>query len=162
MKIARQQGVLTISDESATRWGVGLGVPIVSGAFVGLLASSWSPTSRLCLGVAFFAAQALALAVLRAPRTAEFDFERRELRLSIGSFPILRRLQTIPFGKIREAKVWRSLPGNSNVGYFRPMLTLSSGKRIFLSTFFRSRRECQEIIETVQSALLEAGKDLAE
>jgi hypothetical protein len=49
------------------------------------------------------------LAVLRAPRKAEFDAERREVRLEIGWPPLLGRRKAIPFSEIRDARVWQPI-----------------------------------------------------
>jgi hypothetical protein len=159
MRIEQQPHELTIADEPTTGWFVGICLPIICGLFVALLASSWSTTDRVWLAIAFFAAQAVVLAMFRAPRTAAFDLQSRELRLTIGWLPGLRRVRTFPFQDIREAKVWRSLPGRTSLGYFRPQLILHSGERILLSTFFRSQRECTEIVTLVLPALFPGPLD---
>ena len=107
----------------------------------------------LGLSALAFVATALAMAVLRAPRTAKFDLERRGVRPSIGWPPVFGRRQTIPFDAIREAKVRQRLRLDDDLGSAKPALVLKSGKMIFLSTYNRSPKRCREIIEQVRHCL---------
>ena len=154
MKINRQGHIVVIDDGKGARYGLGVLVPaiLVGVGFVVI----WPPAAgqmRFELGALLFIATAFSLAVLNHPRTAEFDLQRRELRLSIGWPPIFGRRKTFPFDTIREAKVSQLLHLDDDLGSARPALVLKSGKTILLSTYKRSPKRCREIIEQVRSLL---------
>lgn len=145
---------MVFEDGAGARYGLGVLVPaIVVGVLIVVI---WPPLEghrRFDLGVLAFAIEALALALLNPPRTAEFDLKRRQIHLTIGWPPILGRRQTIPYDTIRDVKVSQFLRLGDDLGSARPVLILSSGKKVFLSTYKRSPKRCREIIGHVRLLL---------
>jgi hypothetical protein len=152
MKISRTGPIGVIADGTAANYGIGVFVPaMLVGIFISLI---WPSPNHLYIGALAFLAAALAIAVLRPPRTAEFDIERREVRLTIGWPPLLGRRKIIPFDDIREAKVSQFLPLGNDLGSAKPALILRRGKTIFLSTYNRSPKRCRAIVEQANQFLL--------
>jgi len=153
---------VVIEDGAAARYGLGVFVPaLLVGVFFPIIWPAPPGHMRFDLGAYMFIITALVLALLKPPRTTEFDPERREARLTIGWPPLLGRRRTISFDDISDAKVWRLIKLD-DLGHARPALVLKSGKTVFLSTYGRSPKRCREIIEQIRRQLgLGSGTGLA-
>ena len=80
MKISRQENVVVVEDGAGARYGLGVLVPaMVVGALIVLIWPSRAGHPRFDLGVLAFVIEALVLALLNPPRTAEFDLQRPAL-----------------------------------------------------------------------------------
>ncbi len=154
MKVAWQGQNLIIDDGPGAHYGIGVLVPaiIVFTLFV-VVMSPAEGHSRLELAALMSFLVTVTLAVLRAPRKAEFDAERREVRLEIGWPPLLGRRKAIPFSEIRDARVWQPVRLSDDWGRARPALALRTGNTVFLSTYNRSPKFCRAIVAQVRQAL---------
>jgi hypothetical protein len=150
MNISRKEHSLIVDDGAGARYGLGAAVPAaIVFAFVVLI---WPPAAgrlRFDLGAIAFVATALALAALKPPRTAAFDLQRREVRITIGWPPLLGRRRIIAFDDIREAKVRRFIK-LGDLGTARPVLVLNDGRTVFLSTYNRTPDRVGRVIKQVQ------------
>jgi hypothetical protein len=162
MKISRQGHIVVIEDGAYARYGVSVFVPaLLVGIFFLLIWPRAEGHTRYDIGALMFVAVALALAVLRAPRTSDFNLQQRELCLGIGWPPLFGRRKIIPFSSIKEAKIWNPVPLGDNLGYARPALVLFNGEKIFLSTYNRSPRRCRKIVDQVRQLLGPIGDNAA-
>lgn len=151
MKINRQARNVVIDDGWGAHLGLGVLVPaILVGVGFVLIWPRADDHMRFEIGALMLAATALSLAVLNPPRAAEFDLQRREVRLTIGWPPFLGRRKVIPFDSIREVKVSQLLHLGDDLGSARPAIILKNGEKLFLSTYKRSPKRCREIIEQVR------------
>jgi len=151
---SHQQDLLVIEDGRAAYAGIGVVVPaLLVGTLFYLLWPSGSAIPPLGGTMLAFAATAVALAVLRVPRTAVVDRTQKEIRLTAG-WPPFERQRIIPFSDISAIKVWQPIKlGDDRLGYARPALVLTDGSRVFLSTYNRSPRRCREIADRVGSGV---------
>jgi hypothetical protein len=154
MRIEQQGDVLIVDDGQPARWVVGLVAPICVGLFWMLLFNTFSAAVRLGIGALGFAATFLALAVLRAPRMAELDAAKHEVRLVIGWLPLLRRARTIPLASVGKVEIWHPMRW-INRGHFWPALVLHSGEWVALSGFPRPRNRYAEVVERVRRVIAE-------
>ncbi len=154
MKIRQQGHILTIEDGLTARWVIGLVVPLAVGLGWMILYASASGDIRLDIGALGFFGTFLALAVLRAPRTADIDSLKHEVRLVIGWLPPLQRIRTIPITSVRQAEIWQPLRW-INRAQFWPALALHSGELVALSGYPRSRAFSGKVVESVQRFIFE-------
>jgi hypothetical protein len=157
MKTEQQGHVLTIEDGPGAQWVIAVAVPIAVGLFWMYVFNNAAIETRLGLGALGFVATFLALSVLRAPRTAEFNAQIREVRLQIGWLPLLHRHRTIPFTAIGKAEIWHPRP-LINLGHFWPALVLHSGEWVALSGFPRPRARCAEVVASVERVISKVGR----
>ena len=158
MKVAWQGQNLIIDDGPGAHYGIGVLVPALTVfAFFVVVMSPAEGHSRLELAALMSFLVAVVLAVLRAPRKAEFDTERHEVRLEIGWPPLLGRRKIIPFADIRDARVWQPIRFSDDWGRARPALALLAGGTVFLSTYNRSPKFCRAIVAQVRQALRLTG-----
>ncbi len=155
MNICRQAHIVVVEDGTGARYGLGVIVPaMLVGLFFLLVWPAADGRMPFAMAALAFAATAVALALLMAPRQADFDLERRAVRLSVGWPLLLGRRATIPFSAIREAKVSQHLQWNDGeFGAARPVLVLYSGQTILLSAYKRSPERCREIVEQIRPLL---------
>ncbi len=156
MRIEQQGHVLTVDDGLPARWVIGVMVPICVGLFWMYFVNA-STEIRLGIGALGFVSTFLALAVLRAPRTVEFDAAKCDVRLAIGWLPLLRRERTIPFASVCKAEIWHPMRW-INRGHFWPALVLHGGEWVALSGFPRPRARCAEVVESVMRVIFGAGQ----
>lgn len=151
MKISHLDHIVQIDDGLGARLGLGVLVPsLLVGILVTLIWPAEAGHYRYDLGLLAFAAEAVILALLMAPRVSEFDQVKREVRLSIGWPPLFGRQLTIPFDTIAEVKVSQLIRLGSDLGSARPVLILNSGKKVLLSAYKRSPKRCREIAGQVE------------
>jgi hypothetical protein len=154
MHVTWQGQNLIIDDGPGAHYGIGVLVPaIIVFALFMVVMSPVEVHSRLELAALMSFLVAVALAVLRAPRRAEFDVERSEVHLEIGWPPFLGRRKVTPFSDIRDARVWQPIRLSDDFGAARPALVLRPGKTVFLSTYNRSPKFCRTIVTQVQQVL---------
>ena len=154
MHVTWQGQNLIIDDGPGAHYGIGVLVPgIIVFALFMVVMSPAEVHSRLELAALMSFLVAVALGVLRAPRKAEFDVERREVHLEIGWAPFLGGRKVIPFADIRDARVWQPMRLSDDWGAARPALALRAGNTVFLSTYNRSPKFCRAIVAQVRQAL---------
>ena len=154
MKVTWHKQNLIVDDGAGSRYGIGVVVPaVLAFAFFTIVLPRTEGHSRLELAALMSFLVAVALAVLRAPRKAEFDVEHREVCLEIGWPPVLGRHKTIPFADIGDARVWQPIRFSDDWGMARPALALRAGDTVFLSTYNRSPKSCRAIVAQVRQAL---------
>lgn len=153
MKITDNDSLLVVEDGTGANFGLGILVPALGvGAFSWLI---WPPTAdhvQVLGAVLSFAFTAFALAALTPPQTAAFDRKKREVRIATGWPPVFGRERTISFTEIREAAVWRRID-LGELGTARPVLILKDGRKVSLSRYKRSPRQCRTIVAAINSRI---------